>query len=146
MTYRPLPRLVLAANVAASTNRIREYRDTQSSDSGVLYRDVEPLLTPRLVTAQRLTIAASRAVDIALEHRYQSRAFLQNTSDPRFVLPASSSVDATLAWRVGGQMLTVRGNNLTNSRKYGSGYASGGVPYYYVVPPRNLFATLKITF
>jgi hypothetical protein len=37
-------------------------------------------------------------------------------------------------------------NNLTNNKAYGSGYASGGVSYYFVVPPRNLFLTAKATF
>ena len=40
--------------------------------------------------------------------------------------------------------LLFRANNLTDSRKYGSGYASGAVPAYYVLPPRNLFVTVKL--
>src|SRR4029453_16839399 len=104
-------------------NRIRSYT-SDSGDSSAVYHDVEPLLTPRFTTMQRIEHAPSRSVSIALEHRYQSRSFLQNTSDPRFVLPASSERDGSVAMRLGRHEIALRGNNLTNSTKYGSGYAS----------------------
>jgi iron complex outermembrane receptor protein len=145
VAYRGIPRLLLNANVAASTNRIREYTDS-TGDVPVTYHNVEPLLTPRLVTFERAQFAATRDVGIALETRYQSRAFLANTGDSRFVLPAAFNLDGSVSWRVRQYEILVRGNNLTNSKKYGSGYASGGVSYYYVVPPRNLFVTAKVAF
>ena len=144
-TYRGLSRLELSANAAASTNRIRDYVDA-TGDTPVPYHDVEPLLTPRFLTWERAAFAATRSVSVALEGRYQSRAFLQNTSDSRFVLPAYGTLDASVAWRVGRYELLARGNNLANSAKYGSGYASGGTSYYYVIPPRNLFVTARIAF
>jgi len=145
VTYRVLPRLTLSANAAASANRIREYTDS-SGDTPVTYRDVEPLLTPRFVTFQRATFEATHAVALALETRYTSRSYLQNTSDARYVLPAAFDLDASAAWRLGNYQLVVRGNNLTDSKKYGSGYASDGVSYYYVVPPRNVFVSVKVGF
>jgi len=143
--YYGIPRLALNANVAASTNRIREYTDS-TGDVPVTYHNVEPLLTPRLVTFERAQFAASRDLRLALETRYQSRAFLQNTGDSRFVLPAAFNLDGSVSWRVRSYEILVRGNNLTNSKKYGSGYASGGVSYFYVVPPRNVFVTAKVDF
>ena len=89
----------------------------------------------------------THALDLSLESRYQSRSFLQNTSDARYVLPASLDLDGSdrlARWRATSSI--VRGNNLTNSKKYGSGYASGGVSYYFVVPPRNVFVTAKVSF
>jgi outer membrane receptor protein involved in Fe transport len=84
-------------------------------------------------------------VSLAVEGRYQSVSFLDNTSDRRYVLPDAFDMDASIAWRFAGQNeLLIRGNNLTNSKKYGSGYASEGVSYYFVLPPRNVFVTLKI--
>jgi iron complex outermembrane recepter protein len=145
VAYRGIPRLLINANVAASTNRIREYTDS-TGDEPVTYHNVEPLLTPRLVTFERAQFAANRNVAVALETRYQSRAFLENTGDARFVLPAAFNLDGSVSWRVRQYEILVRGNNLTNSKKYGSGYASGGVSYYYVVPPRNLFVTAKLLF
>lgn len=145
VTYRGVSRLLLNANVAASTNRIREYIDS-TGDVPVAYHNVEPLLTPRLVTFERAQFAAARDLWLALETRYQSRSFLQNTGDARFVLPAAFDLDGSASLHVRQYEIVIRGNNLTNSKKYGSGYASGGVSYYYVVPPRNLFVTLKAGF
>ena len=143
--YRGIPRLLLNANVAASTNRIREYTDS-TGDVPVTYHNVEPLLTPRLVTFERAQFDATRDLSVALETRYQSRAFLQNTGDSQFVLPAAFNLDGSVSLHVRQYEILLRGNNLTNSKKYGSGYASGGVSYYYVVPPRNLFVTAKVVF
>lgn len=145
VTYRGIPRLLLGANATASVNRIREYTDA-SGDTIATYRDVEPLLTPRLLTAQHARFAATRNVDLEIESRYQSRAFLQNTSDARYVLPAYWNVDAAATLHVRNYALVVRGNNLTDNGKYGSGYAYGGEPNYYVLPPRNLFVTLRAEF
>lgn len=145
LTYRGIRRLLLNANASASTNRIRSYTDA-TGDAPVTYHDVAPLLTPRFTSFERAAFAASPHTWLALEARYTSRSFLQNTSDPRFVLPAALTLDATASWHAGPYELVVRGNNITNSRKYGSGYASGGVSYYYVLPPRNLFVEVKAGF
>jgi iron complex outermembrane receptor protein len=145
VTYRPMTRLMLAANASASTNRIHEYIDS-TGDTPVTYRDVEPLLTPRFLTFERATFDATRTLTVAVETRYTSRSFLQNTSDSRYVLPASFDLSANASVHVGAYELVVRANNLTDSKKYGSGYASGGVSYYYVLPPRNVFVSLKAAF
>ena len=34
--------------------------------------------------------------------------------------------------------MVLRVNNLTDSQRFSSGYASGGTPYYFVLPPRNV--------
>ena len=145
VAYRVTPRLAVGANLAASTNRIREYIDS-TGDTPVTLRNVEPLLTPRLLTAERATFVAPRGFTFSAETRYQSRSFLQNNSDPRFVLPASFNLDGSVSWRIRSYELTARGNNLTNSKAFGSGYASGGTSYYFVVPPRNVFVTIKAEF
>jgi len=51
-----------------------------------------------------------------------------------------------VSWQVGNYEIVARGNNLTDSKAYASGYASGGQSYYFVVPPRNFFITLKASF
>ena len=92
VTYRAIPRVVLTGNVAVSANRIRDYTDS-SGDTPITYHNVEPLLTPRLTTFERAQLAATRNVSLALESRYTSRSFLQNTSDARYVLPAAFNLD-----------------------------------------------------
>ena len=144
VTYRGIPRWLLTGNATESMNRIREYTDS-SGDVPITYYNVEPLLTPRFLSFGRAQFAATRSLDIAVEGRYQSVAFLENTSDRRYVLPAAFDMDASIGWRFSGQNeLLIRGNNLTNSKKYGSGYASGGTSYYFVLPPPNVFVTLKV--
>ena len=44
----------------------------------------------------------------------------------------------------GSSDLTVRGTNLGNSQRFGSGYASDGVPNYFILTPRSVFVTLRI--
>ncbi len=142
-TYRGVPRWLLSANASASMNRIRQYTDS-TGDVAVTYHNVAPLLTPRFLSFGRAQFSATHSIDLALEARYQSDAFLQNTGDPRFILPAAFDTDASVAWHFAGSELLIRGNNLTNSKKYGSGYASDGTSYFYVLPPRNVFVTIKL--
>jgi len=145
ITYRGIPRWLLTANVSASMNRIRDYVDS-TGDTPVAYHNVEPLLTPRFMTFERAAFAPSPNAWLALETRYTSRSFLQNTSDPTYVLPASMIVDASASWHVKNYEIVGRVNNLLDSKRYGSGYAGDGVPDYYVLPPRNMFLTLKLDF
>jgi iron complex outermembrane recepter protein len=142
-SYRGIRRWLLTANASESFNRIREYTDS-SGDVPITYHNVEPLLTPRFLGFGRVQFAATPSLDLAVQGRYQSVSFLQNTSDRRFVLPDAFDMDASVGWRIGRNELLVRANNLTNSRKYGSGYVSDGVSNYFVLPPRNLFVTLEL--
>ncbi len=145
-TYRGIPRLLLTGNLTESVNRIRDYTDS-SGDTPVTYHNVEPLLTPRFLTYERAAFAVTHSVAVAAETRYQSRAFLENTSDPNFILPASFDLDGSVSWRVLDRYeLVAQGNNLLDSNKFGSGYAYSGVSYYYVVPPRNIMVTVKADF
>jgi len=145
VTVRATSRLTLGGNVAASVNRIREYTDL-SGDTPVTYHDVEPLLTPRLLGSARATLLVSKGLSLTAEGRHQSRSYLQNTSNPDLVLPAFSNLDASVSWQVGSYELVARANNLADSKSYASGYASGGAAYYFVVPPRNFFVTVKASF
>jgi outer membrane receptor protein involved in Fe transport len=126
-----------------SRNRIHEFVDS-TGDTPVTYRDVEPLLTPRATAYGRAAFAPSKSVWLAADVRYTGESFLQNNSDPRFILPSATTVDLSASLHEPGFELLFRANNVTDSRKYGSGYASDGGPAYYVLPPRNLFVTVKL--
>ena len=143
VVYDASGRLTLSTNATLLDARIREYTDDAS---GATYHDVAPLLTPKLITTQRVDLRAGRGVSFGLEGRFTSRAQLDNTGDPRLILPAAYLLDASAAWRFGRHALELRGNNLGDSRRYGSGYGYGGVPYYFVLPPRNFFVTVKLGF
>jgi iron complex outermembrane receptor protein len=143
--YRGIDRLLLTANASLSRNRIHEYVDS-TGDTPVTYHDVAPLLTPTFQSFVRGSLAATRNLELAVESRYQNRSYLTNTSDANLVLPAYSDVSASVSWHVGRYELLARVNNLGDSKKYGSGYASDGVSYYFVLPPRNFFVTMKVDF
>jgi iron complex outermembrane receptor protein len=142
-TWRALDRLTLSGNIAASHNRIREFVDS-TGETPVRFTNVPPLLTPTFQSFAHADFAATRALTFALESRYQGRSFLRNNGDARYVLPAYTNIDASVSWHVARYELLARVNNLTDSKKYGSGYESGGEPYYYVLPPRNVFVTVKV--
>lgn len=137
--------LTASANATLMQARIADYTDDASGQS---FHDVPPLLTPRIVSAQRLEWQPAAALTLWGEGRYTGRSQLDNTGNPALVLPEAYVLDASASWRFasGRHALELRGNNLTNSKRYGSGYGSGDTPYYYVLPPRNLFVTLKLGF
>ena len=143
VTIRGIPRTLLSGNVTLSRNRIQEFVDS-TGDAPVTYRDVEPLLTPRATAYGRAAFATSKYLWLAADVRYTGESFLQNNSDPSFILPAATTLDLSASLHAPGFELLFRANNVTDSRKYGSGYASGSVPAYYVLPPRNLFVTVKL--
>jgi iron complex outermembrane receptor protein len=144
-SYRGITRLLLTANASVSKNRIREYVDS-TGDEPVTYQNVSPLLTPTFQAFARGSFAATRSLELALESRYQNRSFLTNTADANLILPAYSDVSASVAWHVQRYEILARVNNLTDGKKYGSGYASDGVSYFFVLPPRNFFITMKLDF
>ncbi len=143
ITVRGIPYTLLSGNVALSRNRIREFVDS-TGETPVTYRDVEPLLTPRATAYGRAAFATSKYLWLAADLRYTGESFLGNNGDARFVLPAATTLDLSASLHQPGFEILFRANNVTDSRKYGSGYAGGGVASYYVLPPRSLFVTLKL--
>jgi iron complex outermembrane receptor protein len=84
---------------------------------------------------------------LSTEGRYQSRAFLDNTSADDRVLPAFHVLDASARLARSRYALVVRGMNLGNVRKYGSGSVSAsGTVRYFVLAPRSVFATVELSF
>jgi iron complex outermembrane receptor protein len=145
VTLRATPQLSLTANAWASKNRIREYTDN-TGDAPVTYRNVEPLLTPNVTAFGRAQYAATKALTVAAEGLYTGESFLTNTGDCKLMLPSATTVNASVGYRYREAEIVARVNNATDSRKYGSGYDGGGEPAYFILPPRNLFVSLKVAF
>ena len=137
--------VTLSANATLMQARIADYTDDAS---GASFHNVAPLLTPRVLSAQRLEWQPTAALSFWGEGRYNGRSQLDNTGNPALTLPEAYVVDASAVWRFASRRhaLELRGNNLANSKRYGSGYGSGDTPYYFVLPPRNVFVTLKLGF
>jgi iron complex outermembrane receptor protein len=144
--WQATARLAVGGNLTWSRNRIREFTDS-SRATPVVLRDVEPLLTPRLQTAHRTELALPGGLALQVEGRYQGRAFLDNTGSPDRVLPDFYVLDAAARWAHGRTALTVRGANLGDTQKYGSGTVSrSGTVRYFVLQPRSVFVTAEIRF
>ncbi len=145
-TWRATSRVTLGANVTVSSNRIKQFTDS-SRATPVVRRNVEPLLTPRLLSAQRIEVSASKRVTLYAEGRYQSRAFLDNTSSPDRVLPEFFVLDAAVRVSEGRYSLIVRGGNVGDRQGYGSGsVSSSGRVRYFVLPARSVNVTSSVSF
>jgi iron complex outermembrane receptor protein len=138
---QPLDRLRVGVTATAMRARIADYTD---DETGQAYHDVEPLLTPRFLSAQRATLELTRQLAVTVSGRYSSRAQLTNTSDATLVLPSYYTADATADWNRGAHGLSLHVNNLANSRRYASGHVSFGEARYYVLPPLNAFLLMRI--
>jgi iron complex outermembrane receptor protein len=136
------PSLAALVNATVARNRIREFTDDAS---GTTYRDVEPLLTPRLQTSHSLRWDGARA-PLTVGGRYVARTFLTNTGNDAFVTPPWYAADASLTLRLGRQALLIQGNNLFDRRIFAGGYTDGTEASYYVMAGRNVFVTVKAGF
>ncbi len=139
------PALTLEGTLALSRNRIREYRD-ESADTAVVYRGVEPILTPAVLSTQQATWRAARALTLTADGRYQGRSFLAPTGDRRLTAPPFFVLDGGALVGVGRYSLLVQGRNLLGRRAYPSGNVSGGVARYYILAPRHVAVTARLPF
>ena len=144
LRWKPTSSLALTAVGALSRNRIRQFTDSTGA-TPVTRRDVPPLLSPAVSGTQRADWRAASWLDVGLEARYQGMSFLRNDGNSAFTLPSYVMLDAMLRVHLRGSDITIRGANLGNSARYGSGYESGGVPNYFILPPRSIFLTVRLS-
>lgn len=140
--WRATRALTVTGNVAVSRGRIRAYTDDAS---GQTFRDVEPLLSPRLIANHALEYRRGM-LGVSLGGRYVGRAYLNNTGNRDFVTPPSHVVDAGADLAVGRVSFMATMRNVTGATVYTSGYTDGVTSYYYLAAPRNLFATVTTRF
>ena len=145
-SYRGISRVLLAGNATWSQNRIAQFTDS-SRGTPVVRRNVTPLLTPAFISSHRIEVLPTNRFMLSVEGRYQSKAYLDNTSSADRVLPDYYTLDASARATVGHYALTVRGANLGDTQKFASGAVSGsGRVRYFVLPARAVFATLSAEF
>lgn len=120
---------------------IREFTD---DESGMRYRDVEPLLTPRFTAAPRLVVRPGRGVTVHALGQLSGQSQLDNTGNPLLRLPAHSVGNVALAWSRGTFGLALHLNNVTNTDRFAGGHVSFGEARFYVLPPRSAFLIAKL--
>jgi iron complex outermembrane receptor protein len=152
LTWRLTPRLTVVATAAVTDARIDEYLD---DESGLVFRNVTALLTPRLVTGHGIRTELARWLSFDADGRYTSRMMLTNTNDPRFVVPTSWYADAGVTLHGGRTAVLVQLRNVFDRRVYTGGYPgpaadspdpSAMEPYYYTLAPRNLTVNMRLGF
>jgi len=141
VTLQPADRLRIGATATAMRAGIADFVDDAT---GQAYHDVEPLLTPKFLSSQRVSVDLTSALSVTLSGRYSSRAQLTNTGDAGLVLPAYYTADVSAEWMRGNRGVSLYVNNTTNSRRFGSGHVSAGEARYYVLPPLNVFLLARV--
>jgi iron complex outermembrane receptor protein len=162
--------LELGGNATLSRNRISEwtqFTDVYGEDGSylesvpVVYRDVEPLLTPSLIANLSADWTFRPGMTLGASGRYVGESQLDNTGDERLVTPDFTTFDLRASfelerWLPGRPRLNVFVNNLfDDDRIYASGYSYqyftetitgervlDGIPYYYSSATRNVMATI----
>ncbi len=145
LAYQGVEHLLLGMNATWSDNRIRQYVDS-SEGSLVTYDNVQPMLTPRFMSSHHVEYRLSPLLGMGLEGRYQSAAYLDNTGSSERRIPDYYTLDASLRTRLYGLDLVLRGVNLGDTHKYGSGEVSYGELRYFVLPGRAFFLTVGRSF
>ena len=143
VAWRLSPRVTATANLAVMQARIADYVD---ESAGVTYHDVEPLMTPPVVSNQRLEMQLSDEFSLSLGGRYVDRSHLANDGDPALVMPSSWLADGGLTWRRGAVEVRAQVNNALDARAYAGGYASGAERDFYPVASRNFLLTTTLRF
>ena len=165
VAWRPRESLRLRTTGNVSRNRINSWTqffdvyDAAGEYAGsepIAFRNVEPLLTPRVMFSQSVDWMPVRRVALGAVARYTGRSYLDNTNDSRFVTPSFTTVDTSASFDMTRQVrITVRVNNLFNARRvYPSGYsylfitqpsnAIDGIRYFYPQATRNAVVLLDV--
>lgn len=147
--WRWTPRLTLSGDASVTHARIATYRD---DPSGIVYRDVAPIMTPKLVSNHGVRSELASWLSLDVNGRYTSRMMLTNTNDPRFVVPESWYADAGATLRVSEHSLLVQVRNVFDRRVYTGGYPGASAesaemePYYFILAPRHVSVNLRLMF
>ena len=141
--YAFTPALDYGMALTVSRNRIESYTH---EGTGITYRDVEPILTPAFLLSQQLTWRASPRLSLTADSRYQGLSYLAPRGDERLTSPAFHVLDSGARYAFGSATLAVYGRNLFSRRAYPSGdVASDGTPRYFILAPRSVDVTVRIT-
>jgi iron complex outermembrane receptor protein len=129
ITYRGIAHWMLTANVAAARTDQTAHRLDRRRTGDVPRRAAAAHAALHDVRARR----SRRADACGSRSRRATGLFLQNTDDPRYVLPASLNVDGSASWRQG---LRARreGSTIFSTPEVRSATPATAF-HYYVLPP-----------
>jgi len=137
------PTLAIRANAMAMRARIAEYQDEAS---GIIYRDVRPVLTPAVLANLQASWQPRTGWETILGLRHVGDSPLANDGNAALVTPAFTMVDGDLSVPIGRQRLRVQGLNLLDTKAHAAGYTDGSTRYLFPVAARTWLATVQVTF
>jgi len=137
LSYKLSKSFTTKNTTTASINRIY---NTNSDGNKVIS---SPLYTPWLIVNQELTYKHGR-IFITLEGVYNSKSYID--FENKHTTPAFVVLKSTVGYTHNGLTLSVRFNNLTNTKYFTNGYAIDGERYFFVNAPFTAFGNIKLSF
>ncbi|WPP53146.1 TonB-dependent receptor [Catalinimonas niigatensis] len=145
--YRPITQFSFSGDVTYMQSQIDEYAP---EDADQVYTDVEPVISPEWIVNASLEYRPQSWLSVALSPRYVSESYLEPTNRENLVLPEFFLLDARATFSLGKHSLSLQLNNLLDNQYYSYGesvdYNGALVPGYFVQPPRNFYAILRLRF
>ena len=145
--YRPFAQLTFSGDVTYMQSEIEEYAPEGSDE---VFNNVQPIISPEWMTNATAEYRPLDWLTLALSSRYVSESFLEPTNQEGLILPSYFLLDSRATIFFGKHSLSLQLNNLLDEQYYSFGqpvaYEGQTVPGYFVQPPRNFYAILRLRF
>lgn len=160
--------ITLTHSSVVSSNKIKEvkqfYTKADFTDTGIVYTNTTPALTPSVIINQGVRLNISKGVFVEVNGRYVSEQYLDNTGNKNAMLKSFWFMDSQLAFslkkwiKTGEPLISFRVNNITNQLYAPSGNIGfgsntidntgnrGTSPAFFAAASRNFFVTLSGKF
>ncbi|MFI5232539.1 MAG: TonB-dependent receptor domain-containing protein, partial [Gemmatimonadales bacterium] len=141
--WRISTRVSATANLTVMKARIVQYYD---APSGNTYTDVEPLLTPPVISNQQVEVQLTPHFSLIAAGRYVDQSHLANDGNSALVVPAWWMFNGTLSWHTARTEVRLQVNNVLNTNAYAGGYTDGATRYFFPIATRNVLVTTRYAF
>ncbi len=145
--YRPFDQLSFSGDVTYMQSRIDEYAPEGSDE---VFTGVVPIISPEWLVNASMEYRPLNWLTLALSPRYVSESYLEPTNQEGLVLPSYFLLDSRATLFFGKHSLSLQLNNLFDEQYYSFGqpvaFGEQTVPGYFVQPPRNFYAILRLRF
>lgn len=135
--YKFIKHVSLYQNLTVMKSKINTY--TRDYDNEC-FNDVVPLLSPSVISMSGIKFN-SKYFNMSVYGKYISESYLDNentgTVPSAFIVNVNLSVNSSIG------VFQLICNNVFDKTYYSSGYMNGGIPYYYIQSPFNMYLTVK---
>ena len=142
-SWRISSRVTATSNLTVMKARILQYFD---APSGNTYTNVEPLLTPPVISNQQVEVQLTSHLSFLAAGRYVDQSHLANDGNDFLVVPAWWMFNGTLSWHTASTEFRVQVNNIFDTNAYAGGYTDGVTRYYFPIATRNVLVTTRYAF